>query len=94
MVIMPDADPNVAARVGERLRATIAAAEYEIPSHEQMPRITVSVGCASTNDPMETSDLILERADAALYQAKRAGRDRVVSAEIGPIANQVSLAAG
>ena len=41
--------------------------------------VTGSVGCAWSAGPARLSDL-LDRADAALYRAKRAGRDRVAQA--------------
>jgi len=43
-------------------------------------RVTVSVGVASGRQPGETIQDIVERADRALYAAKRTGRDRVVEA--------------
>ncbi len=59
----------------ERLRTAAA----ELPS-AAIPRVTVSVGVA-VRDSVEdvTADDLMRRADAALYAAKRAGRDRVVS---------------
>lgn len=42
-------------------------------------RVTISVGLA-TRKKGEDADSLIERADAALYRAKREGRDRVVSA--------------
>ena len=43
-------------------------------------RVTVSVGVASGQEAGDTIDEIVERADRALYTAKRTGRDRVVEA--------------
>jgi diguanylate cyclase (GGDEF)-like protein len=44
-------------------------------------RCTVSIGVASLRTGVETIEQTLRRADAALYDAKNAGRDRVVCAE-------------
>jgi GGDEF domain-containing protein len=57
----------------ERLRAAVATAPVKVP-------VRVSVGLASW--PAEASDAaeLLERADAALYAAKRSGKDRVALA--------------
>jgi diguanylate cyclase (GGDEF)-like protein len=43
--------------------------------------VTLSIGVAVFPDHGETSEAILKAADAALYQAKHAGRNRVVAAE-------------
>jgi two-component system, cell cycle response regulator len=42
-------------------------------------QVTASVGVASLEFPDDTPELILKRADQALYCAKRDGRNRVVS---------------
>jgi len=39
----------------------------------------VSIGVASTLGPQDTVEALLERADQALYRAKREGRNRVVA---------------
>ena len=92
VVVMPDSDAAVAEIVGERLRELVGAAPYEISGSDEGLTVTMSVGTATTIDPRETADNLLNRADAALYEAKRLGRNRVVSAESmaeedeGPIA--------
>jgi two-component system cell cycle response regulator len=43
-------------------------------------QVTVSVGVAMPHSTTETPDRQLKRADVALYEAKRGGRDRVVMA--------------
>jgi diguanylate cyclase (GGDEF)-like protein len=42
--------------------------------------VTVSVGIAVSDVPDQPMDELIERADRALYAAKRAGRNRVVAA--------------
>jgi diguanylate cyclase (GGDEF)-like protein len=71
-VLLPDCGPEAAATLIERLR--------EVTPHDQ----TVSAGLASwTGDegPLQ----LVERADAALYRAKRRGRDRTVLAIEEPV---------
>ena len=63
------------ARLGERLREVIAATPF--PTAAGPLAVTVSVGVARALDVEEAPATVFRRADAALYEAKRAGRDRV-----------------
>jgi diguanylate cyclase (GGDEF)-like protein len=57
----------------------IAAYDFGIGS-----RVTVSMGMSWRSEcPCETADILLRRADHALYKAKNSGKNRVVSAESG-----------
>jgi diguanylate cyclase (GGDEF)-like protein len=71
-VILPGASPEAAADVAERLRSNIAAARSDELA------ITISVGYASLADAVfESHEKLFDAADAALYSAKQAGRNRV-----------------
>jgi two-component system, cell cycle response regulator len=74
-VVMPEADLNAALQIGERLRSRIGDTPVEGAT------ITVSVGAAVMRPDREKEELdaALRRADAALYGAKRAGRNRVIA---------------
>lgn len=67
-----------AAAAAERIRDEVAAHQFRF---ETMPiRLTISVGVATTaGDPEITPTALLRAADERLYQAKRAGRNRVES---------------
>jgi diguanylate cyclase (GGDEF)-like protein len=69
-----------AAHVVDRLRHVVES--HPFPARERQPggRLTFSGGVAECPDDGETYDALLERADAALYRAKAAGRNRVVLA--------------
>lgn len=77
-------DEAAAAATCERARAAIAALTWPAPMGDE--RVTVSLGIASSHQHAEVAAL-LAAADAALYSAKRAGRNRVVLA--GPTASTV-----
>jgi predicted signal transduction protein with EAL and GGDEF domain len=49
---------------------------------------TVSIGAATAESPVTDVDALIARADAALYRAKREGRNRVCSAEELPQATE------
>ncbi len=79
VVVMPGTDAANAVVAAERLRAAVEATPFALHAADGC-RLTVSIGVACSGDyPIAPVDL-LHAADLALYQAKRAGRNRVVIA--------------
>ncbi|MFO7579249.1 MAG: GGDEF domain-containing protein [Nitrosomonas halophila] len=76
-VILKNTDIEMAGIIGERIRAEIAGGPIHVKALNIS--ITISLGVAMLRQD-ETMEALLERADAAMYQAKRAGRNRVVIA--------------
>lgn len=74
LVVMPRASREIALHVGERLRAAVASSGSAYASGAP---VTASIG-AATIEIGETADAAIARADRALYEAKRLGRNRVV----------------
>ena len=74
LVMLIEAPIATAAAVGERLRARVAGEEFG------GGRVTVSVGAAEYPTHGETPEELIASADAAMYQAKGEGRNRVVVA--------------
>jgi len=72
-VLLPGCPSDRAAEVGEKIRAAVA----ESPAATGGP-ITVSIGVATYPKDGRTGLAVVNAADAALYAAKAAGRDRVV----------------
>jgi len=77
VVVMPGADQDDAMLAAERLRAAVESAVFNVPSGERLP-LTVSVGIGCAAGRTTTPDALLNTADAALYAAKAAGRNRVI----------------
>jgi len=75
-VLLVETGPALAFEVAERLREAIAAAEVGLDDGTCM-RFTTSVGLASKSADDPDFAAILKRADAALYEAKNTGRNRV-----------------
>jgi two-component system cell cycle response regulator len=76
VVVMPGTGPDEAAAAAERLRLAIQEIEFEATLDTHMP-LTVSVGVACTTIATALPEGLLQAADAALYDAKRNGRNRV-----------------
>jgi diguanylate cyclase (GGDEF)-like protein/PAS domain S-box-containing protein len=79
LVLLPEADEQVALECAERARGRVAEL---MPSFRGAPlgAVTVSIGVAMFPAQGETPETLLRRADEALYEAKRSGRNRVVLA--------------
>jgi len=63
-----------ACQMAERLRAAVAASRFDYDG--QIIGLTVSIGVATLN-PQDSSKSLFNKADVALYQAKRGGRNQV-----------------
>ncbi len=77
-VLMPDTELEAAYRVAERMRERCAETPVLLASGQSLS-ITLSLGVAQWRAG-EGIEALLARADAALYEAKRTGRNRVVQA--------------
>jgi|GEM_PF-2328552 len=76
VLVLPETNIFSAQDVAERIRQTIAETVFSIK--EQTIRITVSLGVTSSERGTQDFEALLKDADQLLYQAKQAGRDRVV----------------
>ena len=78
-VLLPECDIAAATGFAERLRMAVAGATFS-PGNEPR-RITVSIGIAGIAPGRDTRPGLMAAADAALYRAKREGRNRVCVAD-------------
>ena len=77
-ILMPEINREAAILSGEQLRVRL---EQSIAlTIQPIPSFTISIGVAHLCDHDRNIQDLVARADACLYQAKRAGRDRIVAA--------------
>ncbi|HEY0613640.1 MAG TPA: sensor domain-containing diguanylate cyclase [Candidatus Elarobacter sp.] len=92
IAFLSETDREGAYQVAERLRAAVAA--LAIPHRRSSVRgnvVTISAGVATLGGPDDALDALVDRADAALYRAKNAGRN-TVAVELTPAVEAVSAA--
>jgi len=75
-VLMTDCPRDKVLEVAERIRLTVQDHRFYLIDGQTL-KITVSIGGAIYPDTIDDINLIVEKADSALYDAKRAGRNRV-----------------
>jgi diguanylate cyclase (GGDEF)-like protein len=80
-VILPQTDVDGAVLLAERMRAAVAATEIERLDGQGKLKVTASFGVASLPSTARDKGSLIAEADAALYRAKRGGKDQVGRAE-------------
>lgn len=78
VVIMPDTELTTASTIAERIRLLVAAESFGTGVDGAPLSLTISIGAAVLHEGDIDGVSLLSRADAALYAAKRAGRNRVM----------------
>jgi diguanylate cyclase (GGDEF)-like protein len=83
ILILPGADAAAAVRTAERVASLVRAANMPHPASPVSDRITISQGVLTVTPKGEVDPTtLIETVDAALYQAKADGRDRIVAAPL------------
>ncbi|MDA8124232.1 MAG: GGDEF domain-containing protein [Deltaproteobacteria bacterium] len=77
-MLLPETDLAGARVTAERLREAVAEAAIE--TERAVLHVTISIGVSEMGPADDLLDAVLKRADDAMYQAKRGGRNRVVVA--------------
>jgi diguanylate cyclase (GGDEF)-like protein len=76
VLLLPETDLSGAILVAEKVRVDIA--RIALPHNGAVVRTTASIGIVSFPDDGRTSAELMRRADIAMYEAKRRGRDQIV----------------
>ncbi|MBY6262268.1 PleD family two-component system response regulator [Azospirillum sp. 412522] len=79
IVILPDTDGEAALIVAERLRSRIADTPFAVSADRGEINVTVSIGISIGGRLGDTAEGLVRRADEALYEAKRSGRNCVIA---------------
>ncbi|WP_395016247.1 diguanylate cyclase [Dongia sp.] len=90
LVFLPDCNTAQATAKAEKIRAAVPGTSMTM-GERVIPSVTISIGLAMFPAHAQTRALLLQMADRALYQAKAAGRNRVVVA--GPEPTPAPVAA-
>lgn len=80
VLVMTETDMDTAQAVTARLCRDIEVSPFAGSMIQNGLTITGSIGVAVTDDREETAEDLVKRADEALYEAKRGGRNQVVAA--------------
>lgn len=79
VVVMPDTKLEDASRIAERIRLHVAGSPFRVMGGSELLTVTISIGVAATIGTEDKPETLLKRADEAVYEAKAAGRNRVIA---------------
>src|SRR5437868_5748802 len=78
VIVLPETDGPGAQLVAQRLRQNVEQAKLFAGSPNAIEHLTISIGVAVFGQDAQFKRDLIEYADAALYEAKAAGRNQVV----------------
>jgi putative two-component system response regulator len=89
VVLLPHTDRAGGRKVAEELRCVVERMTVESPRLiDRQLKVTISLGVATFPGDADDGATLLERADEAMYRAKRGGRNRAVVYQADPLAGQ------
>jgi two-component system cell cycle response regulator len=77
LVVMPDTQIEDAHRIAERIRMHVSGSPFRVCGESL--EVTISIGVAISLPGETNPDALLKRGDAAMYEAKTSGRNRVIA---------------
>jgi two-component system cell cycle response regulator len=77
IVLLPRTTPDEARKIAGHILAAVS--DRAVPTTAGRLTLTISIGLATADPALRGIDQLIEQADAALYAAKRAGRNRVMA---------------
>jgi diguanylate cyclase (GGDEF)-like protein len=77
ILLLPETNNKGALEMSERIRKAVELSRFSVRDGDS--NVTVSLGVSSYPEDGGNLDVILEKADKAMYRAKQKGRNRVVS---------------
>ena len=80
-VVLITALDGRADRIAERIRLHVAGSPFRVADGSHILSVTISIGVAATTGAGDTPEALLKRADQALYEAKKTGRNRTIIAK-------------
>jgi len=80
MLLLPHCSKKCGTQIANRLHRQVHQEPFQPQGQEDSPPITLSIGIASASEDALTGKGLIQKADVALYYAKKIGRDCVVNA--------------
>jgi len=77
--ILPSTDLKGARELAERIRKSVNELQIDHAGSKVSPHVSLSLGVSTYNGQFSSGEEITKQADAALYQAKESGRNKVVA---------------
>jgi len=77
--ILPSTDLKGARELAERIRESVSELQIDHAGSKVSPHVSLSLGVSTYNGQFSSGEEITKQADAALYQAKESGRNKVVA---------------
>lgn len=82
LIVLPHTDAPSVHTVAERIRSRVEGNTHTLSERGEVVRFTVSIGVVTLTESAQSFSQLMVLADNALYQAKAAGRNRVIAAVV------------